>query len=156
MRCASQRAAVLPPSWRCSVTIAVGTQSMAVNFKQIGQRLRAYRMGANRTPEQVADRLGISRAALYKYEKGGVIKLETIERLSKLLGVSVTSLLGPGVEYFANAVSFFELDQDITYFESFSLLLTSPSYTKILRQMLVEGVPRDLKDRAGALAEVDQ
>jgi transcriptional regulator with XRE-family HTH domain len=135
---------------------------MAVNFNQIGQRLRAYRMGANLSPEQVADRLGISRAALYKYEKGGVIKLETIERLSKLLGVSVASLLGPGVEYFANAVSFFERmrqleaesDQVITYFESFSLLLTSPSYTKQLRQMLLEGLPADLQDRDGALAEV--
>ena len=135
---------------------------MAVNFKQIGQRLRAYRMGANLTPEQVADRLGISRAALYKYEKGGVIKLETIERLSKLLGISVTSLLGPGVEYFANAVSFFERmrqleaesDQVITYFESFSLLLTSPSYTEQLQRMLLEGLPSDLEDRDSAIAEV--
>jgi len=137
---------------------------MAVNFKQIGQRLRAYRMGANLSPEQVADRLGISRAALYKYEKGGVIKLETLERLSQLLGVSATSLLGSGAEYFANAVSFFERmrqleaesDRVITYFESFSLLVTSPTYTKQLRQMLTEGLPPDLDDRESALAEIDQ
>jgi transcriptional regulator with XRE-family HTH domain len=137
---------------------------MAVDFRQIGQRLRAYRMGANLTPEQVADRLGISRAALYKYEKGGVIKLETLERLSKLLGISTTSLLGSGVEYFVNAVSFLErmrqLESDsyqvITYFESLSLLLTTPNYTKLLRQMLVEGLPPDLKDREVALAEIDR
>jgi transcriptional regulator with XRE-family HTH domain len=135
---------------------------MAVDFKQIGQRLRAYRMGANLTPEQVADRLGISRAALYKYEKGGVIKLETLERLSKLLGVPVGSVLGPGVEYFANAVSFFERmrqleaesDHVITYFEAFSLLLTSPTYTKQLQQMLLEGLPPDLADRDQAIQEV--
>src|SRR4051794_11229918 len=137
---------------------------MAVDSKQIGQRLRAYRMGANLTPEQVADRLGISRAALYKYEKGGVIKLETLERLSKLLGISTTSLLGSGVEYFVNAVSFLERmrqlesesDQVITYFESLSLLLTTPNYTKLLRQMLVEGLPPDLEDREVALAEIDR
>ena len=121
-------------------------------------------MGANLTPEQVADRLGISRAALYKYEKGGVIKLETLERLSKLLGTSTTSLLGASVEYFANAVGFLErmrqleadADHVITYFESLSLLLTTPTYTKLLRQMLVEGLPSDLEDRASALAEIDR
>jgi transcriptional regulator with XRE-family HTH domain len=137
---------------------------MATDFRQIGQRLRAYRMGANLTPEQVADRLGISRAALYKYEKGGVIKLETLERLSKLLGISTTSLLGSGVEYFANAVSFLERmrqleaesDQVITYFESLSLLLTTPTYNKLLRQMLIEGLPPDLEDRESALAEIDR
>jgi transcriptional regulator with XRE-family HTH domain len=137
---------------------------MAVDFRQIGQRLRAYRMGANLSPEQVADRLGISRAALYKYEKGGVIKLETLERLSKLLGISTTSLLGSGVEYFNNAVSFLERmrqlesesDQVITYFESLSLLLTTPNYTKLLRQMLIEGLPPDLEERETALAEIDR
>jgi transcriptional regulator with XRE-family HTH domain len=142
----------------------LGGSSMAVDFKQIGQRLRAYRMGANLTPEQVADRLGISRAALYKYEKGGVIKLETLERLSKLLGASTTSLLGSGVEYFANAVSFLERmrqleaesDQVITYFESFSLLLTTPNYTKLLRQMLLEGLPSGFEDRERALSEIER
>jgi transcriptional regulator with XRE-family HTH domain len=149
-------------NYYCGATRGCGVDAVAVNFKQIGQRLRAYRMGANLTPEQVANRLGISRAALYKYEKGGVIKFETIERLAKLLGVSVTSLLGPGIEYFTNAVSFFERirqleaesDQVITYFESFSLLLTSPSYTGQLRQMLLEGLPSELDDRESALAEV--
>jgi len=137
---------------------------MSVDVKQIGQRLRAYRMGANLTPEQVADRLGISRAALYKYEKDGVIKLETLERLSTLLGVSTTSLHGSGVEYFANVVSFLERmrqleaesDQVITYYESLSLLLTTPNYTKLLRQMLVEGLPSDLKERNSALIEIDR
>jgi hypothetical protein len=73
-------------------------------------------------------------------------------------------LLGSGVEYFPNAVSFLERmrqlesesDQVITYFESLSLLLTTPAYTRLLRQMLVEGLPADLDDRDGALAEIDR
>lgn len=135
---------------------------MAIQFEQIGQRLRAYRMGAGLTPEQVADRLGISRAALYNYEKGAVIKLETIERLAQLLGVSVPSLLGVGVEYFANPVAYFErmrqieakAEQVIAHFEPISYLLTSPEYASHLRQMLIEGVPGKFPGRAAALREI--
>jgi transcriptional regulator with XRE-family HTH domain len=132
------------------------------NFKQIGGRLRAYRLGANLTPEEVADRLGISRAALYKYERGELIKLETIERLSHLLGTSVTSLFGVGVEYFANAISFFErmrqIEADaehvITHFDSLSLHLHSPEYFGHLRQMLIEGLPVDAE--SSAVAEIER
>jgi hypothetical protein len=49
-----------------------------------------------------------------------------------------------------------ESDQVITYYESLSLLLTTPNYTKLLRQMLVEGLPSDLKERNSALIEIDR
>ena len=43
---------------------------MAIDYVQVGQRLRAHRVGSGMSPEQVAERLEISRAALYNYEKG--------------------------------------------------------------------------------------
>ncbi len=50
--------------------------------------------------EEIAARLGVSRAALYRYEKGEVIKLDTVKRLAELLKISPLSLLGIGVEYY--------------------------------------------------------
>ncbi|MGB6957251.1 MAG: helix-turn-helix transcriptional regulator, partial [Bradyrhizobium sp.] len=37
-------------------------------FAEIGERLRAYRMGRGLAAEQVAERLGVSRAAVYRIE----------------------------------------------------------------------------------------
>jgi transcriptional regulator with XRE-family HTH domain len=135
-----------------------------VNFTELGKRLRAYRIGANLSPEQVAEKLGISRGALYKYEKGEVIKFETIERLSQLLNIPLTSLLGVGVEYFTNAVSYFERirqleaesDQIIAYLKSLSFLAGSSGYPNHLRRMLIEGLPADIKDRASSLTQIDR
>lgn len=72
-----------------------------MKFSDIGQQLRAYRMESGMRAEEIAARLGVSRAALYRYEKGEVIKLETIRRLAELLKVSPLALLGIGIEYFA-------------------------------------------------------
>jgi transcriptional regulator with XRE-family HTH domain len=137
---------------------------MAIDFVELGERLRAYRIGTGLSPEEAARRLQISRAALYNYEKGGAIKIETIQRFAGLLGVSVPSLLGVGVEYFSNAVSYFERkrqleeksEQIVTYFEPISVLLASPEYTRHLRQMLEEGLPRAGADRAVAIEQIDQ
>jgi transcriptional regulator with XRE-family HTH domain len=135
---------------------------VSIVYREIGQRLRAYRMGKGLTPEEVAARLKISRAALYRYEKGELIKLDTIERLADLLEVSLPSLLGVGVEYFSNAASFFERmrqleaesEQVIAYFEPVSYLLTSANYPKRLQQMLIEGLPAELQRRAALLDEI--
>ncbi|MEP9379082.1 helix-turn-helix transcriptional regulator [Aquabacter sp. CN5-332] len=137
---------------------------MAIDFVEIGERLRAYRMGAGLTPEDVAQQLEISRAALYKYEKGGVIKLETIEKLAQLLKVSVPSLLGVGVEYFANPVAYYErkrqleerADQVIVYFEPLSFVLMSGDYVSHLRRMLTETIPDGFPDREAALTQIDR
>ena len=43
-------------------------------FTEIGERLRAYRMGRGLAAEQVAERLGVSRAAVYRIEAGEVVK----------------------------------------------------------------------------------
>jgi transcriptional regulator with XRE-family HTH domain len=77
-------------------------------FPEIGERLRAYRTGSGVPVEEIARRLSISRAALYRYEAGDVVKLETLERLARLFGVSMTALLGIGIEYFSSGIVFFE------------------------------------------------
>ena len=47
-----------------------------MRFAEIGQQLRAYRLESGLRAEEIAARLGVSRAALYRYEKGEVIKLD--------------------------------------------------------------------------------
>lgn len=131
---------------------------MGIDYAQIGGWLRTYRLDAGLAPEAVAARLGISRTALYKYEKGGVIKLETLERAAALLGVSVTALLGAPTEYFSTAAVFFErvrqleddAEQIIAYFEPISFLLASPNYPDRLRAMMEDVAGLDREDRQAA------
>lgn len=119
-------------------------------------------MGSGLSADQVAQKIGISRAALYRYEKGEVAKIDTLDRLANLLGVSVPTLLGVGVEYIASAVSFFErmrqieetAEHIIVLFGPVSYLLTSDQYDDVLETVLSEAIPEQLEDRERALAEV--
>jgi transcriptional regulator with XRE-family HTH domain len=79
-----------------------------MRFDQIGHQLRTFRMESGLRAEEIAARLGVSRAALYRYEKGEVIKLDTVSRLAELLKISPLSLLGIGVEYYTRPIAFFE------------------------------------------------
>lgn len=79
-----------------------------MRFADIGQQLRAYRLESGLRAEEIAARLGVSRAALYRYEKGEVIKLDTIRRLAELLKISPLSLLGIGIDYFSRPLAFLE------------------------------------------------
>ena len=81
---------------------------MSMRFTEIGQQLRAYRLESGLRAEEIAARLGVSRAALYRYEKGEVIKLDTIKRLAELLKSSPLSRLGIGVEYYNRPIGYFE------------------------------------------------
>ena len=122
---------------------------MAVQYEQIAERLRAYRIGKGLSTDEMAAQLGVSRAAIYRLEKGGLIKLEILERISELLGVSLASLLDAGVEYHSNAVSFFERMRQIeltservlAHYEPISFILSSDAYNDHLRQMLIETLP---------------
>ncbi len=135
---------------------------MPIRFDDIGDRLRAFRMASGMNADEIAQRIGISRAALYRYEKGEVAKIETLERLAELLGVSVPTLLGVGVEYIGSAVAFFErmrqieetAEHIIVLFGPVSYLLTSDEYDTILQTVLTESVPDGLKDHDRALEEV--
>jgi transcriptional regulator with XRE-family HTH domain len=137
---------------------------MAIDYFQVGQRLRAHRVGLGLSPEQVAEQLGISRAALYNYEKGeGPVKLETLERIAELLDTSLPSLLGVGTEYFSSAIAYFERlrqieaasERVLVYYEPVTFLLTSDEYPKLLQDMLIEGLPEKLPNRKKAQAEIE-
>ena len=60
---------------------------MPIRFEDIGNRLKAFRLGSGLSADEIASRLGISRTALYRFEKGELAKIETLEKLSELLGV---------------------------------------------------------------------
>jgi transcriptional regulator with XRE-family HTH domain len=121
---------------------------MSAHWEEIGNRLKAYRLGRNFTASDMADRIGVSRAALYRLEKGELIKIETLERLADLLEVSLPSLMGVGVEYYSNAVAFFErmrqLEENVVQvlgnFTPISFLLLSNEYVDHLRTMLLESM----------------
>lgn len=155
------------PAGSWPAVLGWGTDSrvtMTFRFEEIGERLRAYRMGSGLSAEEVAQRLRISRAALYRYEKGELTKIETIARLSELLNVSIPSLLGVGVEYVANALAFFErmrqieekAEHIIVLFGPITYLLTSDEYDRTLREVLLESIPEGIEHAAKARTEVEE
>ena len=81
---------------------------MPIRFDDIGNRLKAFRLGSGLSAEEIAQKLGISRTALYRFEKGELAKIETLERLAEMLNVSIPTLLGVGIEYVPSAVVYFE------------------------------------------------
>jgi len=117
-----------------------------MRLNEIGQQLRAYRLESGMRAEEIAARLGVSRAALYRYEKGEVIKLDTVQRLAELLKISPLSLLGIGVEYYSRTIGFFErlrqveetADQILQVGDPLCYLVTSDDYDAVLTQALFE------------------
>ena len=129
---------------------------MAIRFDDIGNRLKAFRLGSGLSADEIADRLGISRTALYRFEKGEVAKIETLEKLAELLSVSVPTLLGVGVEYIASAVSYFErmrqieetCEHIIVLAGPISYLLASDAFDRALGDLLRESIPDTLPGRS--------
>lgn len=132
------------------MTPFIESRSSSIDYQSLGERLRAYRIGASLLAEDVAERLGVSRAVVYRMEKGEIVKIETLERLATLLDTSIASLLGVEVEYYASVLGLMERmrqleqrsDRIVSHFEPFSLLLTSDDYLGYLRDMLMEASPR--------------
>ena len=135
---------------------------MAVRYDDIGNRLRAFRLGSRLSAEDIAHRTGISRTALYRFEKGEVVKIETLDRLAKLLQVSVATLLGVGVEYIASAVSYFERMRQIESTAEHVTVLAGPiasilasdRFESMLEGVLSESIPTDVEDRPSLLEDV--
>ena len=135
---------------------------MAVRYDDIGNRLKAFRLGSGLSAEEIARRAGISRTALYRFEKGELVKIETLEKLSDLLDVSVTTLLGVGIEYISSAVSYFErlrqieeTAEHITVLAGpISFLLASETFEQTLDNTLRESIPEDLEERPRMLEDV--
>ena len=137
---------------------------MTLRFDDIGDRLKAFRLGSGLSADEIATRLGISRTALYRFEKGEVAKIDTLEKLADLLDVSVPTLLGVGVEYVASAVSFFErlrqieetTEHIVVLAGPVSFLLASPAFHESLEAVLVESIPDEEQDRARALGQITE
>jgi transcriptional regulator with XRE-family HTH domain len=123
---------------------------MMMRFTEIGQQLRAYRLESGLRAEEIAARLGVSRAALYRYEKGEVIKLDTVKRLAELLKISPLSLLGIGVEYYNRPVGYFErirqteetADQILHVSGELCYLTTSDAFDSVLNEACAETIDR--------------
>ena len=137
---------------------------MSKRYEDIGGKLRAYRLGKALTADQIAEMLGVSRAVVYRIEAGEIVKIETLDRLAAVLDISVSSLLGVGVEYYANAVSYFERmrqveeqsEQVIAHFPPLSYLLTSNNYAKHLKKTLLEAQSPNSNDKSKQEAEIDR
>jgi transcriptional regulator with XRE-family HTH domain len=137
---------------------------MAIRFDDIGNRLKAFRLGSGLSAEEIAQQLGISRTALYRIEKGEVAKIETLENLAALLKVSVPTLLGVGVEYIASAVSYFErmrqieetAEHIIVLAGPISYVLASDDFDRALGDILRESVPDGVARRERALTQIDE
>jgi len=137
---------------------------MAIRFDDIGNRLKAFRLASGLGADEIAGRLGISRTALYRFEKGELAKIETLEKLAELLGVSVPTLLGVGVEYIASALAYFERMRQIEETSEhiivlagpISYLLASDGFDRSLADILRESIPDTAAHRKRALAEVDE
>lgn len=135
-----------------------------MRFNEIGQQLRAYRMESGLKAEEISARLGVSRAALYRYEKGEVIKLDTVNRLAELLKISPLTLLGIGVEYYAKPIGYTErlrqieetADQILQVFGPTCYLITSDQYDAVLAQMFEEHAESMGVDNLAARAAAEQ
>jgi transcriptional regulator with XRE-family HTH domain len=135
-----------------------------MRFTEIGQQLRAYRLESGLRAEEIAARLGVSRAALYRYEKGEVIKLDTIKRLAELLKISPLSLLGIGVEYYNRPVGYLErmrqieetADQMLQIDGTVCYLTTTDAYDTALATALEEAADQNGPDRAIMRASAEQ
>lgn len=135
---------------------------MAFRYDEIGNRLKAFRLGSGMSAEQIAQRIEISRTAYYRLEKGELVKIETLEKLSELLNVSMPTLLGVGIEYIGSAVSYFErvrqleetAEHIVVLAGPISVLLASAAFIQKLEDVLSESIPTDAQDRPRLLSDV--
>jgi len=118
-------------------------------YPGIGERLRAHRLGKGLSAEALAEKLGVSRTALYRYERGEPPKLPTLERAAEVLGLPLGTLLGVGAEWFASPTAFFErlrqveevADHLFVLFGPNSWLLTCDAYDALLPELAAEALP---------------
>jgi transcriptional regulator with XRE-family HTH domain len=135
---------------------------MPSRYDEIGNRLKAYRLGSGLSADEIANQLGISGTALYRFEKGELAKIETLERLAELLGASIPTLLGVGIEYIPSAVTYFErmrqieetAEHIIMLSGPISFLLASESFETTLEEVLTENITKSVANRQRALSDI--
>jgi transcriptional regulator with XRE-family HTH domain len=123
---------------------------MGFRYDEIGQRLKAYRLGSGLSADELARKIGISRTALYRFEQGELAKIDTLDRLADLLNVSIPTLLGVGIEYIPSAVSYFErmrqieetAEQIAILSGPISFLLASDDFQVTLEEVLTENITK--------------
>jgi len=116
---------------------------------EVGQRLRHHRAALGQPVDAVARAVKVSRALLYRYEAGEIVKLDIVDRLARYYGTTTPALLGLGQEYITSAIAFFErlekLEQDAdhitTVFGPLAYALTTDAYDEALARTL--GTDRD-------------
>ena len=64
----------------------------------IGERIKTIRKSKKISVDTIANKLGISKTTIYRYEDSTIekIPLQVIEKLSEILGVSLAELTGNG------------------------------------------------------------
>jgi transcriptional regulator with XRE-family HTH domain len=137
---------------------------MPSRYDEIGNRLKAYRLGSGLSADEIANQLGISGTALYRFEKGELAKIETLERLAELLGASIPTLLGVGIEYIPSAVTYFErmrqieetAEHIIMLSGPISFLLASESFETTLEEVLTENITKSVANRQRALSDIPE
>ena len=137
---------------------------MAIRYDEIGQRLRAFRLGSGMSADEVAKRIGISRTAVYRFEKGEVVKIETLASLANLLGVSLPTLLGVEIEYISSAVTYFErlrqleagADRITVLAGPISFLLASAEFSSFVGNLLRESIANDDGRRDKMFQDIDR
>ncbi len=138
------------------------SSGVAFRYDEIGNRLRAFRLASGLSADEIARRLGISRTALYRFEKGELAKIETLERLAEMLTVSIPTLLGVGIEYIPSPVAYFERMRQIEETAEhisvlagpISSLLASDNFEAMLEQVLNESIIDDVSYRERARADI--
>lgn len=62
---------------------------------EIGQRIKIARLAKGYTQEELAEKVGVQKSAVAKWENGRVseIKRSNLDKLSKVLGINPNSLL---------------------------------------------------------------
>jgi len=131
-------------------------------YDEIGNRLKAFRLASGLSADEIAKKIGISRTALYRFEKGELAKIETLEKLADLLQVSLPTLLGVGIEYLPSAVSYFERTRQIEETSEhiivlagpISFLLASDGFVSMLESVLMESIPDDVLNLPRAQADI--
>lgn len=137
---------------------------MTLNYQEIGQRLRAFRLGSGMSADDIARKIGISRTAVYRFEKGDVVKIETLISLADLLGVSLPTLLGIEIEYISSAVTYFErlrqleegADRIVVLAGPISYLLASADFHNSLADLLKESVPEKEKRHEKLMQDIER
>lgn len=135
---------------------------MSFRYDEIGQRLKAFRLASGMSADEIARRIDISRTALYRFERGELAKIETLEKLAELLDVSIPTLLGVGIEYISSAVAYFErlrqleelAEHIVVLAGPLSYLLASDRFDELLKPLLVESVAADLPERERVMADI--